>query len=148
MAKSASRVLPGSPPVHWEKRILYAYLRMMGATQIDAGRAVGRCERTVQDWEYDTTWYPIAREEARKRWLTELVDASRLTLLKTIKEGTNGLLALQVLERMDEDLAPAKQRLDVGVEGGGISGLLAAARANGHLGTHGQGQHEQTAIEN
>jgi hypothetical protein len=41
-------------PRHWEKRVLTAYLRMMGMTQKQAGAAVGRSERTIRDWEADT----------------------------------------------------------------------------------------------
>ena len=52
----------GGHPQHkyWERRILYAYLRMMGMSQIDAGRAVGRTERVVQSWEYAASWPPGA----------------------------------------------------------------------------------------
>jgi hypothetical protein len=80
----------------------------MGATQKDAGSAVGRAKRTVQEWEEDKVTFGQARDEARKRWLNELGDASRLTLLSTIRKG-NGALAFQVLERIDPDLAPQKQ---------------------------------------
>ena len=78
----------GGHPQHkyWERRILYAYLRMMGMSQIDAGRAVGRTERVVQSWEYAASW-PLAREEARQRWLVDLTDASRKTLLDSIRAG-------------------------------------------------------------
>jgi len=95
-------------PQQWERLVLYAYLRMMGATQKDAGSAVGRAKRTVQVWEEDKALYGQARTEARERWLGELTDAARVTLLKTIREG-HGVLALQVLERLDPALAPAKQ---------------------------------------
>jgi hypothetical protein len=105
--------------------VLYAYLRMMGMTQIDAGHAIGRSERIVQSWEYHTTW-PLAREEARKRWLVDLTDAARKTLLETVKAGA-GELSLKVLERLDADLAPPTQRLQHQHEvGPGLSSLLQA----------------------
>jgi len=54
-------------PRHWEKRVLYAFLRLMGATQKDAGSAVGRAKRTVQEWEEDKGTFAQARDEARQR---------------------------------------------------------------------------------
>jgi hypothetical protein len=122
---SVSAATP-DPPKLWERHVLAAYWRMLGATQKEAGAAVGRSARTIRDWEADGPTWMQAREEARRRWLNELTDAARLTLLKTIREG-HGMLAMQVLERVDEDLAPATQRLKVQHEvGEGLSGLLKA----------------------
>ena len=121
-------LLPHTPrPRYWEKRVLVAYLRMLGATQREAGQAVSRHERRIREWEADDTW-PLAREEARTRWLRELTDAARATLLRTIQDGTQGFLALQVLERLDPSLAPAKHQVDVSVEGGGLAALLLLTR--------------------
>lgn len=120
---------PLPPPYrHWERRVLYAYLRMMGNSQTAAAAAVGRSERTGQVWEADREGYLLAREDARKRWVGELTDVARVTLLKSLQDVTQGYLALQVLERLDEDLAPAKQRLDLSVEGKGLAALLDEAR--------------------
>jgi hypothetical protein len=114
-------------PRYWEKRVLVAYLRMMGATQAAAGTAVGRCERTVREWEADQSTWPLAREDARQRWLGELTDAARVALLSTLKTG-NGWLALQVLERLDRDLAPPSVKLKHDVElGEGLAALLQEA---------------------
>ena len=101
MKTSAQRQLP----VHWERHILAAYLRMMGSTQEQAARAVGRSVRTIRDWEADKVHWNLAREEAKGRWLTELMDASRVSLLQTIRAG-DGELSFRVLERTDEALAP------------------------------------------
>ena len=69
---------------------------------------------------------PLAREEARQRWLVDLTDASRKTLLDSIRAG-GGDLALKVLERLDRDLAPPAQRLQHQHEvGDGLSSLLQA----------------------
>jgi hypothetical protein len=97
-------------PRQWEKWVLYAYLRMQGLTQKAAGSAVGRAKRTVAEWEEDKALYAQAREEARQRWLSDVSDAARTTLLKAL-QGDAGDLALKVLERIDPDLAPAAQRL-------------------------------------
>src|SRR5215470_9763331 len=117
----------GTPvPRHWEKRVLASYLRMMGLTQPEAGKAVGRAARTVRTWESETVTWAHARTEAEKRWLRELTDAARVTLLQAIREGA-GDLALRVLERTVEALAPPQQRLKVTqVVGEGLSGLLRA----------------------
>jgi hypothetical protein len=97
-------------PKQWEKWVLYAYLRMMGRTQRDAGSAVGRKKRTVQEWEEHKALYAQAREEACARWLTDVQDAARTTLLQALR-GDAGDLALKVLERLDPHLAPPTQRL-------------------------------------
>src|SRR5262245_8465827 len=139
----AGRFKPASSPVytpytrHWDKRVSAAYLRMLGLTQEEAGNAVGRSKRSVADWEADKQTWAFACEEARQRWLHDVTNAARASLLNHLKEEHSGLLALQVLERVDADLAPAKQRVDFSLDGGGLSGLLAAARekralANGH----------------
>ena len=94
-----------SLPVHWERHILAAYLRMMGSTQVQAAKAVGRSVRTIRDWEADKCLWDLAREEARKRWMRELVDVSRGALLAKVRGG-DGDLAFRILERVEEELAP------------------------------------------
>jgi len=79
-------------------------MRMLGATQAEAGRAVGRSERTIRLWESDPSWAD-ARREAEERWLVDLTDASRRAVLDSIKAG-NAQLAKEMLERLDERLAP------------------------------------------
>jgi hypothetical protein len=103
---SPSEVAPR--PKHWARVVLYAYLRMMGHTQKHAAHAVQRSERRAQEWEENRGLYAQAREEARQRWLSEATDAARQTLLASIRDGA-GDLALKLLERIDPDLAPAKQ---------------------------------------
>jgi hypothetical protein len=108
--KPTSSALPAPAPPrpkHWERLVLFAYLRMMGSTQKDAGSAVGRSRRTAQAWEENKPLYAQAREEARRRWLAEVSDAARQALLATLRQG-HGELAWRVLERLDADLAPTK----------------------------------------
>jgi hypothetical protein len=113
-------------PRHWEKRVLACYLRMMGLTQPEAAKAVGRAARSLRRWEADEVTWTHARTEAEKRWLRELTDAARATLLTAIREGA-GDLAMRVLERTVEALAPPQQRLKVHHETRpGLSGLLQA----------------------
>jgi hypothetical protein len=121
----------GTPaPRSFEKQVAAAYVRMLGATQKAAGAAVGRSERTLQAWEADTLTWERARAEARCRWLGELTDASRKTLLETIRAG-DGDLAMKVLERVDGALVPPTQRLHHRHEIGlGLSSLLRAAEGD------------------
>ena len=119
-------------PRHWEKRVAAAYFRMLGYTQAATGTTVGRSERTIQDWEADKPTWALAREEARQRWLGNVTDAARVTLLTTLKDANQGFLALQVLERLDPDLAPAKQQVDVNLHGGGLAALLLLTREDAH----------------
>ena len=121
----------GTPaPRSFEKQVAAAYVRMLGATQKAAGAAVGRSERTMQVWEADTLTWERARAEARRRWLGALTDASRKTLLETIRAG-DGDLAMKVLERVDGALAPPTQRLQHRHEiGPGLSSLLQAVEGD------------------
>ena len=127
--------LPASPdarPKQWERWVLYSYLRMLGATQRDAGHAVGRKTRTVQEWEENKGLFAQAREEARQRWLREVSDAARSTLLKAL-QGDAGDLALKVLELIDSDLAPPTQWVKVHHEvGEGLSSVLKAFSGGEH----------------
>src|SRR5690606_28571284 len=49
--KSAPDESQKKRPAHWEKRVSAAYLRILGATQAEAARAVGRSARTIRLWE-------------------------------------------------------------------------------------------------
>lgn len=97
-----------------------AYLRILGATQAEAARAVGRSERTIRLWESEPSWAD-ARREAEERWLADLKDASRRAVLNAVRAG-NAQLGLALLERLDERLAPPKQRHEhAGPDGGPIA---------------------------
>jgi hypothetical protein len=117
----------GSPrPAYWEKLVLASYLRILGATQKEAGAAVGRSVRTIRVWENDTALWRRATEEAHTRWLAEVTALARRQLLKAATTA-DGDLALRLLERIDTALAPPTQRLRHTHEvGEGLSGLLKA----------------------
>lgn len=110
----ASAGSAGSPPTDklQEKRVLVAYLRMCGLTQKDAGAAVGRSERTVQAWEADREGWAQARAEASARWLDDLVDAARSTVMAAVRAG-DAEIGLKILERTVAALAPPKTRVEV-----------------------------------
>jgi hypothetical protein len=117
----------GTPiPVFWEKCILAAYYRLLGGTQKQASAAVGRNERTIRTWEADTALWARASEEARQRWLGEVIAVARRRLLQGMLSAEADL-ALKLLERIDAELAPATQRHKVHHEvSAGLSGLLQA----------------------
>jgi hypothetical protein len=110
MAKKTSAPEPGRPRhAHWDKVVAAAYLRIIGHTQEEAATSVGRNERTIREWESDPELWTAARAEARSRWLNDAEDAARRAVLSQLKDG-DGDLGLKVLERIDDTLAPAKQR--------------------------------------
>ena len=101
----------GTPcPAFWEKCVLAAYLRLLGGSQPQAGAAVGRNERTIRNWEADTALWTRAVDAAKERWLGEVTSLARRQLLKAMVTA-DGDLALKVLERLDDALAPAAHRL-------------------------------------
>lgn len=89
-------------PKHWEKRISAAYLRMLGMTQKDAAKAVGRSERTIRLWEEHGSW-KAARDEAADRWLLDITDASRRAVLQQL-HASDGNMGLAILQRLDTRL--------------------------------------------
>jgi hypothetical protein len=119
-AKAAASHTPERRPAHWDKRVSAAYLRIMGQTQAEAARAVGRSERTIREWEADREWWSRARDEARDRWMADAEDASRRAVLRGLEMG-NSELGKWMLERVDPRLAPPKQKLEhTGKDGGPI----------------------------
>lgn len=106
------------PHAHWDKVVLAAYLRTLGATQVEAATSVGRSERTIQLWEADEELWEKAREEARKRWLRDVVDAARRSVLKAA--GRNADLGFRILERVDPEFGPRHKVEHTGKDGGPV----------------------------
>lgn len=96
-----------------EKAIGAAYLRHLGATQIQAASAVGVDRRTVQRWE-QLAWWPDVQREAAERWLHGLAARARRGLEAAVDQDGN--LALRVLERLEPALAPLPSRVALEVE--------------------------------
>lgn len=108
MQAAPSKQLPKLPR-DWDKRVSYAYLRLIGHTQVDGAKSVGRSRRTVQSWEENKELWAVACSEAESRWLVELKRASMKSVLNNITAG-NAMLGMQVVERMIPELAPPKLR--------------------------------------
>lgn len=95
-----------------EKATSAAYLRLMGATQEQAGKAVGVARQTVVKWEASDFW-PSAVETAKSRWLAGLAAKARASVETAIPDDAR--LAFSVLERLEPALNP---KATVQVEGG------------------------------
>ena len=111
--KSAETARTEAEAAKHEKMVSAAYLRLLGHTQEQAATSVGVSERTVWAWENERTDWPDVVREARKRWLSGLAGTARDTLHKAIRDVQNGKLALDVIERLDPDLLPARMRHEI-----------------------------------
>lgn len=103
---------PAPRPRFWEKRVLAAYLRMCGHSQKEVAAEICRTDRTIRFWEAETFTWQAAREEASRRWLNDLVDAARGTVIAAVRAG-DAEIGLKVLERTIPALAPPKTRVEV-----------------------------------
>jgi len=108
--KNAEKNDPVKKPNDWDKAVSVAYLRIIGYSQQDAAASAGAGSRTVRAWE-KSSWWHLATSEAKGRWLQGLAGKARKCLERGVGEDPN--LALKVLERMDEDLVPARKRLEL-----------------------------------
>jgi transcriptional regulator with XRE-family HTH domain len=97
----------------FEKMVSVAYMRLHGYSQSDAADAAGVSERTVRTWENERAEWPDAVQAARDRWLSGLAGQARSTLKAALKDAQNGKLALDVIERLDPALLPARMRHEI-----------------------------------
>ena len=85
---------------------------MLGMTQKQAAKTVGIGERTLRRWETSDLW-TSACAEARGKWLAGIDVYARLALMRTLQSDKDpvrrGLLALQILERVDPRFAPPRR---------------------------------------
>lgn len=101
---------PVQRPHDWDKCVSVAYLRILGYSQEDSAKGVGVGVRSVIRWE-QCSWWRDAKEEAADRWMNDLTAAARRNLLESVKSGgTRPETMLDILERVDDRLLPAKQR--------------------------------------
>lgn len=106
--KPGGRAEAPKRPKRWDKMVSAAYLRMLGQTQAQVARAVGRSERTIRLWEEDALWAE-AQAEARERWFGDAVEVALATVLKSARRG-NVETAKWILERLEPKLAPPAVR--------------------------------------
>ena len=100
-------------PLHWDKWLSAAHLRMLGMTQEQAAKTVGIGERTLRRWEATDQWAE-ACAVARGRWLNGIDVCARTALLQALRSdgdpARRGFLAFKVLERIDPRFAPPRWR--------------------------------------
>ena len=107
MKGSASNDDP-KPHRNWQRLVDVAYFRLLGWTQREAAGAVGIDPRTVREYQNHAAW-PEAVEAAGGRWHVDLAVRARGSLYKALDpKDPKGDLALKVIERIDERLAPPK----------------------------------------
>lgn len=94
---------------HRPRVVLAAHLRRLGMTQGDAGKAVGRSERTVRRWEENKALWREARAEALELWSAEMDDASRGRVLSAVRDEGDTHTARWYLERADKSLREPDQ---------------------------------------
>jgi hypothetical protein len=132
---------PSAGPRSRETAISVAYLRTTGSTQEEAANAAGVDRRTVQRWEH-SSWWPDVQREATDRWLAGAVGKARRALLRAL-EDADGALALRVLERVVPELAPARQRVEVG---GSVAKLNFDAMTDEQLSRIARGEHPYAVL--
>lgn|GEM_PF-3027195 len=113
--ETANSTDPVKKPHSWDKAVSAAYLRLLGNSQEASARSAGISPRSLVSWE-TCSWWPQAKQEAKERWLNDLVAKARVSIEAGVQDDPN--LALKILERLDLDLRPPKERMDVSVEGG------------------------------
>lgn len=102
-------ITPSQIPEHLAVRA--AYLRMCGKPQAEVAQTVSRTERTIRSWE-NSDWWNDAVEEARDRWLDDVMREARAALYLQLKKARDPVRAMQVLERMDPEFRPPTQQLE------------------------------------
>jgi len=99
-------------PQKWDKCVSAAYLRLLGATQKQAGKQVGVHDDTIHVWEH-RPWWPDAVFEARSRWLRGGDAAAMRGLLKAFDDPEEyAQHARWWADRRIPEMAPPKQRVD------------------------------------
>lgn len=98
-------------PANWDKALSAAYLRLLGATQIDAAMHVGVSDRSIRAWE-GSKWWPMAVAEARERWLKGGDSECMKKLVADMAGGKDGAITARWwAERRIPEFAPPKQRV-------------------------------------
>jgi hypothetical protein len=102
---------PIEAPRDREKALSAGYLRLLGASQVEAAKATGVDPRTLGRWE-SCSWWPEVQNECAARWLDGLTAKARAGLEAAVQK--DGYLSLKVLERLEPALAPPRMRATVG----------------------------------
>ena len=85
-------------PIKKTEALMVARLRLLGATQVEAAKAAGVCERSVAGWEA-AEWWPEFQEQARTSVHDQVEAFALRTVLEAARDGDAGT-ARWVLERL------------------------------------------------
>jgi len=102
---------PVARPSSYDKAISVAYLRLLGATQLEAAKAAGLSTATIQRYEI-CSWWPDILAEAGRRWLAGVTCGTRRGLEKLI-EDVDGQTVRWSAERLIPEFAPPTVKTDV-----------------------------------
>lgn len=94
---------PQKDTARYEKMVSLAFLRMTGASQLQAAMAVEVGERTVALWEQQTWWFKV-KGEARARFLPGIIEEARLAAFRLCQQN-DGATVRWVLDRLDPAFA-------------------------------------------
>jgi hypothetical protein len=116
--KAAEKKRGTKRPQNWDKAISVAYLRLLGATQVDAAERAGVSERVIRDWEI-SVWWKDAIAEARGRWLRGVESGAMNGILEGLGDPNEyAAMARWAAERILPEMAPPKHKLEAsGVDG-------------------------------
>ena len=97
-------------PIKKTEALMVARLRLLGATQVEAAKAAGVCERSVAGWEA-AEWWPEFQEQARTSVHDQVEAFALRTVLEAARDGDAGT-ARWVLERLRPKTWGAAQRVE------------------------------------
>ena len=99
--------MPAPPPR--ELKVASAYFALLGYSQATIAKKIRRTPRTQQMWRKEDDW-PEIEQEARTRYLRQIAGYGRRAIKRGMTKQDGHWFALNILERIDKDLVPAKQR--------------------------------------
>ena len=110
--KPAKEKATVSKPRNWDGAVLCAYFHLRGYPQERCAKEAGVGFRTLHRW-MKSPWWPDALAEARDKWKNGLEIGARRTLGKAMDSEDQPDLALRIIERIDPEMAPAKQQIEL-----------------------------------
>jgi len=119
------------PTREWEKRVMYAYFRLLKVPHEVASHAVGRKRQTTRLWTQEES-YLLAQEHARRLYMPEVEGLAMATLTHSLRKGLSvgrgkaddGRLALDVLGRIRPEFEPVAVRPPTKKEADGTEGSM------------------------
>lgn len=112
--------MPSEPPR--KLKVASAYFALLGYSQETIAKKIHRTPRTQQLWKKESDW-PSIEKEAKEMFTSRLSGYARRAVRRGLARHDGGWLALNILERFDDDWLPPKQRVDGDLRVTGIAHL-------------------------